>query len=414
MPHADRRPSRTTAHNQAVVLPTSREEKGWNRIVATIKIAARVYVMHPSLVANGVGEGIVLPRVGQEVGRVFGERRVKRMHGLGAAALLLACQVGTPGADDLGVATDDGSAATSSSTAALDTDGGTADSSDSASLRDDELDTMSLHFDLGQLPDLGEMPPVASHCHEIDLLFVIDNSYSMADEQANLVASVPGFIAGITEMLGPEADYRVGVITTDAYAFNTFGCTRLGDLVTQTGGEASSQSTCGPFVEGQPFMTDADRLGEAFSCAAAVGISGASNEKPMEALTTLLMRNDAPCAGGFVRDDAVLVIVVITDEEDDGDSDRNPADWHDTVLAAKDDDVSKVMVLSLVGLAEPNACQVPWDGADGAEYAPRLADFTERFPHGTVGDVCAADYSPYFTKVLEDLESVCTSSGPQG
>lgn len=271
-----------------------------------------------------------------------------------------------------------------------------------------------VQFDLGGVPDLGELPSMPSHCDAVDLLFVIDDSYSMADEQANLVASFPAFIAGIKELLGATTDYRVGVITTDDYVFNAPGCTRIGDLVTQTGGEASSASTCGPYAEGQPFMTDADDLAAAFSCAAAVGISGASDEKPMDALATLLGHNGSPCNGRFVREEALLVIVLITDEEDDGDSDRDPSDWHDAVVAAKHGDASRVMVLSLIGLDEPNACAVPWDGATGAEYAPRLAEFTEQFGHGVVGDVCAADYGPYFAALLADVASECTSSGPQG
>ncbi len=305
--------------------------------------------------------------------------------------------------------------ASSSSAASQDTEA--RDTTDTGAAHDAEggdPGPSPVQFDLGGVPDLGELPPPSTHCEAVDLLFVIDDSYSMADEQANLVASFPAFIAGITELLGATTDYRVGVITTDDYVFNAPGCTRLGDLVTQTGGEASSAASCGPFAEGQPFMTDADDLAASFSCAAAVGISGASDEKPMEALTTLLARHGSPCNADFVRDDAVLVIVLITDEEDDGDSDRDPADWHDAVVAAKDGDASRVMMLSLIGLDEPNACAGPWDGATGAEYAPRLAEFTERFGHGVVGDVCAADYGPYFAALLADVASECANNNPPG
>lgn len=269
-------------------------------------------------------------------------------------------------------------------------------------------------FDLGGLPDLGPPAELPPRCAEVDLLFVIDNSHSMADEQAALVASVPDFIEGITTMLGADADYRLGVITTDAYAYNTFGCNDLGDLVTQTGGEQSSHATCGPFSEGHPFMTNADDLETSFACAAGVGISGAGVEKPMQALTTLLASDNDPCTANFVREDAILVVVIITDEEDDGDSMGDPRDWHEAVLDAKNGDPSRVMVLSLVGLAPPNECSSRWDGAAGAEFSPRLADFTERFPYGIVGDLCASDYGPYFSALLGDVEHECIGGGPQG
>ncbi len=336
-----------------------------------------------------------------------------------AALGAVACGAGPRGADDPSVSTSAGAGhdGLSSSGGSSETfgDADTAGTGDSGHDPTGRAPAGSpVQFDLGGVPDVGDLPSLPSHCDAVDLLFVIDDSYSMADEQANLVASVPSFIAGITELLGVGTDYRVGVVTTDDYAFNAPGCTRLGDLVTQTGGEASSAATCGPFAEGQPFMTNADDLAASFACTAAVGISGASDEKPMEALTVLLARHGSPCSADFVREDAVLVIVLITDEEDDGDSDRDPSDWHDAVVAAKDGDASRVMVLSLIGRDEPNACAGPWDGATGAEYAPRLAEFTERFAHGVVGDVCAADYGPYFAELLADVATECTSASPPG
>jgi hypothetical protein len=333
---------------------------------------------------------------------------------------LAACEVTPRGRADWTVVAADAEGPTSSGgeseTSASDAESSTSNpvvESDTESVDSDRGDA-PVGFDLGGLPDLGPPPTLQSQCAQVDLLFVIDNSHSMADEQTNLVASFPGFIDGISTFLGADADYRVGIITTDAYAFNTFGCTDLGDLVTQTGGELSSHASCGPFAEGHPFMTNADDLATSFACAADVGIAGAGVEKPMQALTTLLASRNDPCTANFVREDAVLVITIITDEEDDGDSIGDPWDWHAAVLDAKGGDPSRVMVLSLIGRAQPNACSSQWDGAVGAEFAPRLADFTERFPHGTVGDACASDYGPYFAALLADVEQECIGGGPQG
>jgi hypothetical protein len=341
---------------------------------------------------------------------------------LTALLALVACEFAPRGrghsADDVaGTTGTEGPASPSGESSGADDEASTTSSfemeSDTDSIEPDH-GAAPVGFDLGGLPDLGPQPELPSRCAEVDLLFVIDNSHSMADEQAALVASVPNFIEGITTMLGADADYRVGVITTDAYAYNPLGCTDLGDLVTQTGGEQSSQATCGPFSEGHPFMTNADDLETSFACAAAVGISGAGVEKPMQALTTLLASGNDPCTANFVREDAILVVTIITDEEDDGDSTGDPRDWHEAVLDAKNGDPSRVMVLSLVGLAQPNECRSHWDGAAGAEFSPRLADFTQRFPYGTVGDLCASDYGPYFSALLGDVEDECIGGGPQG
>ena len=57
----------------------------------------------------------------------------------------------------------------------------------------------------------------AGGCKKVDLLFVIDNSGSMEDEQANLIASFPAFIDGIRNQLADTEGYHVGVTTSDLY-----------------------------------------------------------------------------------------------------------------------------------------------------------------------------------------------------
>ena len=259
-------------------------------------------------------------------------------------------------------------------------------------------------------------PQDTQPCDRVDVLFVIDNSGSMADEQANLVASFPGFIAGIESIL-PSADYHVGVVTTDANEFNGNGCHRIGALTIATGGEASSDAHCGPYATGYRFMTSADDLDECFACAAQVGIDGSGDERPMDAIAAALdplSADLAVCNSNFLREDALLVLVLITDEEDEGDSLGGPEEWKANVMAAKGDE-DHVVVLALVGHAKPNAC-IPgqWDGLVGAEIAPRLVEFTESFAHGRVGDVCAASYVEFFSAGIDGIADACNVVVPLG
>ncbi|MFY0536731.1 hypothetical protein [Nannocystis pusilla] len=71
-------------------------------------------------------------------------------------------------------------------------------------------------LDLGEQPEgtTGEDDPLAAGCKKIDFLFVVDNSGSMADEQANLIASFPGFIDTITNTLSAK-DYHIMAVSTD-------------------------------------------------------------------------------------------------------------------------------------------------------------------------------------------------------
>jgi hypothetical protein len=280
-----------------------------------------------------------------------------------------------------------------------------------ASLRDEWQTTTDATTDSGEADlDLGDAESTtdADICQRVDLLFVIDNSASMADEQASLVASFPGFIAGIAEILGAETDYHVGIVTTDENPFNRVGCRRIGALTTRTGGEHSSDAVCGPFATGGAFMTVADPLDDAFACTAKVGTEGSGLERPMDALASMLepdTRSIALCNEGFLRDDALLVLTIITDEEDDGGSRGNPSDWYDMVVAAKGGDPTRVVVLSLLGRPAPNACAN--DPADAPEMAERIAEFTELFDHGDVADICAADYGTFFATSIAGIAEAC-------
>lgn len=296
--------------------------------------------------------------------------------------------------------------------------------SDSDSDDDDDNDPSDPRFDLGTIPDAGD---VETGCN-IDFLFVIDNSGSMADEQQNLARSVPKFVDTLAHEIPNLRSHHVGVITTDGNPFNgPLGCNRMGGLVTRSFGASSSNQICGPYADGHNFMTRHDDLNDAFSCAARVGTSGDAAERPFDALQAALspaMRAPGACNEGFIRDDAILVITLISDEEDDpAEADSNdsagskgdPADWYKAVMAAKDDREEYVVSLSLIGIPEPNACTVTHDPGSGgnndeggAEIAPRIKSYTEMFgERGSVGDVCAADYDPFFEQAVSVIEFAC-------
>lgn len=257
-------------------------------------------------------------------------------------------------------------------------------------------------------------------CEKVDLLFVVDDSISMAGEQANLIASFPEFIDGIQAAL-PDADsFHVGVVTTNAYAFNAAGCQEIGALVTQTGGASSSNAACGPFSAGR-FMTNASDLQGAFACAAQVGIDGPTDERPMQAMQVAIgpaHAGSGGCNAGFMRDDALLVVVIITDEEDDPrefygmleGSPGDPVDWAAAIVAAKGLE-SNAAILSIIGGEPGNACPEP-SGVDGAEDAPRIRAFTQMFTHGFLGDVCAPSYGPFFSQAIGVVESACDGFVP--
>src|SRR5262245_16782774 len=165
----------------------------------------------------------------------------------------------------------------------------------------------------------------------VDLLFVIDNSSSMAGEQALLAENFPRLVEKLEEVPGGLPDLHIGVVSSDLgvppFEVPSIGmsgaCEGNGD-----GGRlllGAPGADCG--VEpGVPFLFEtigedgAERnypegeLAETFACMATLGVSGCGFEQHLEAMRLAL--DDHPDNAGFLRDDALLAIVIIADEDD--------------------------------------------------------------------------------------------------
>lgn len=217
---------------------------------------------------------------------------------------------------------------------------------------------------------------------KVDILFVIDDSGSMGEEQAALAAN---FSALIEELEATEvvADYRVAITTTNnAHPFCLDADAQLGALQMRscrshlddfvfrpnTPGEVDRReeaclSQCPesladlapmatplsdggpaaprPWLErGQGGLTnvpDGVSTAQALACWGPQGISGCGYESPLEAMMHAFDRSgDAADAGyGFLREDALLQVVFITDEAD--------CSWTEAGVAAFDPNGSKAL-----------------------------------------------------------------------
>jgi hypothetical protein len=269
--------------------------------------------------------------------------------------------------------------------------------------------------------DAAGSDAAAGECTNVDLLFVVDNSASMADQQQSLIASFGGFVSGIQQRLAKAQSYHVGVVTSDAYYQNAAGCTAIGDLITQTSGLGSSNQNCAPFSSGARFMDSTEpNLTAKFACAAQVGVTGSDDERPMRSLLDAVSpQKNAPgaCNAGFSRPDSLLVVVIITDEDDvpdqcDGSgtcvtygSGGDPDSWYAEIVAHKAGLAQNIVVLSLLGRKLDNTC--------GAVVASKLIGFTNRFGvNGHLGDVCATSYDQFFTDALPVIDVACQNYEP--
>lgn len=163
--------------------------------------------------------------------------------------------------------------------------------------------------------------PVAGGCEKMDLVFVIDDSASMQEEQDNLIANFPAFIEVLDDYVtryGLPLDYRVAVTTTGRDQRVGYQIPNSSiDWVEQYGANGAflTDYDCGVtkrWIEGSG--TD---VSDAFTCLADVGTRGPDIEMPLQALELAFKdRVIDTTNAGFLRDDALLAFVILTDEDD--------------------------------------------------------------------------------------------------
>lgn len=267
-------------------------------------------------------------------------------------------------------------------------------------------------------PDLTPAPATPEKgCKNVDFLFVIDNSDSMDDEQANLVRSFPGFIQVVQQQLAAR-DFHIMVVGTggdredeEEPTLDPLEC----DEVQGAGRRRSEEGDDCGVAGGLPFMTSAQPDLEAtFSCVASVGTDGSAIEEPMDAVRAATgpeLNAAGRCNAGFLRDDAILVVTVITDEEDER-SQGEPDEWRSWLLSRKYDNPGALVVLGLVGdnNVDGGLLGGPCSALD-ADGAPRLQGFVDGLS-GVLGSVCAPDYAPFFETAVRSIDNACDEFVP--
>jgi hypothetical protein len=178
---------------------------------------------------------------------------------------------------------------------------------------------------------------------EVDILFVIDDSGSMEQEQATLIANFPRLIESLrSPKLGPDGsgkpcsdtntsgclipNLHIGVVSSDLGAGN-YGlpsCEQPGGLGGKLQNKARKAGCAAPsqayisYVDGKTNIVgcsgDAiECVKQSFSCIAELGIQGCGFESQLEAARKALSPGVNP---NFLRPDALLAVVFITDEDD--------------------------------------------------------------------------------------------------
>lgn len=275
----------------------------------------------------------------------------------------------------------------------------------------------------------------ADMCVGVDILFIIDNSLSMADDQAALTAAFPNFADAMWAALPEGISLHVGVTTTSGFwagenSESTTECVSdwsdpvlAADFITPMAGDNAINGERGQLYEHEGLRyfdtnTDADpsELATWFSAAAQRGENGTNIEFHAAAAGWTLDPVRADVNAGFLRDEgAVLVLFFITDEPDKSPEPIDP--YVQKVLAAKSECGGADCILTAG--AVPSYC---YPHANDTT----LFDFMNAFgkPPASVGFIPESfldppppqpDYSAILGEALADvIAEACESLVPEG
>jgi len=209
-----------------------------------------------------------------------------------------------------------------------------------------------------------EQPAISSSA---DVLFVIDDSASMSEEQVKLASNFQSFVDVLE---GTYADYQIGVVTTDVSADDA-GALRGGIMT-----------------------PDTPDLADALLAALDVGDDGDVDERGFDAARLALFSGLNP---GFVRGDARLNVVFFSDDDDHSDDEIvNYVHEYDT-LAGGGGGAAHAIAGAL-----PAGC-VGGDSAAGPSW--RYVEAAQ-MSGGYLDSICADDYTEILTRIGLDLSGL--------
>lgn len=207
----------------------------------------------------------------------------------------------------------------------------------------------------------------------LDVVVVIDNSGSMAEEQANLAPKLEALLSQVE-----RADWRISIVTTDA------------------------SSTCQRALIKKG---DSDFKGRFERAISTAGTRGSGLERPfLQAVNALKCQN-----AGWVRPDSALAVLIVTDEDNCSIDDKegygcnNAKDLEGSFLT---DYLASIRTLGtdakIYGIYKK-----PGDTAcTTALVAATKIDAVVEQSHGTWGSICDADYSTTLKAISEDVAQI--------
>ncbi len=253
----------------------------------------------------------------------------------------------------------------------------------------------------------------ASGKPKIDILWCIDNSGSMADDQASLAGNFPLFI---NYAVNVNADFQIGVISSE---INEPAKTDSGDynypgvLFNKKGTPKiiANNPPQNPTPNYQPVLSSSQEIIEAFRKNALIGEccsdeAEACFEAAKKALSSPVI-DDPGKNKGFLRDQAKLYLIMVADEDDQS---PGSVDYYaDYFKQIKKDATGKLLSLSIVtGLDKdgdinnlPSPMKCPGSSSESAGI--RYLDMYKKVGKGIAASICNKNWGPLMSKLGLDV-----------
>jgi len=219
---------------------------------------------------------------------------------------------------------------------------------------------------------------------KVDILFVVDNSGSMAVHQRNLSNNVVKFTQTFTR--SSVLDYNIGIVTTDM----------------DGNGWGARKPCCGQLV-GSTRVVNKNTPGAEATLASnfLVGTDGSATEASFEPVVSALSQpNLVGWNSGFYRPDASLVVIFLTDAEDQSRA-VSAQSLYNFLLNLKRGDASKLLGF---GVIVPTNNTSRCDRDDGSTPT-KIEAFLGMMPNNknNIMNICDPDYGTRLAMMAKDI-----------
>lgn len=240
----------------------------------------------------------------------------------------------------------------------------------------------------------SERPP-----SKVDVLFIVDNSGSMLEEQSKLSTALSSFVDSLTDL-----DWQIGITTTDIsggiHSTN-------GDIVTMEGTAAKVLNKRIPNYE-SIFLNTVMAHGTPIECDTTGMNCPSGDEQPLEAMRLAVTKRNTTNYG-FFRANSDFVAIVLSDEDEKSNG-RNNARTPSSVVSTVETTWGLTKMFSVFGIivkpGDTNCfnIQTQNSGTYGT-FVQSLADLT----NGVTGSICDSDFGPALSTIGDRVRQYATS-----